>query len=200
MKICNVCGFSCEEEMTVCPTCGKNCDGSEQPKTENSPKATDPFEKYRKEIDDQIKQQEKIISELQEKMKTENQENNSPKKKEKAFDEFDKTELFSEEDVKNNRLFAVLIYLTGAVGIIISMIYDKNSPYLSFHRNEGIKIAITEALILLVSLLLFWTFIIPVLGTAALITLNVIKLISASWTLKGQSKEALILRNINILK
>ncbi len=200
MKICSVCGFECEEEITVCPTCGRNCDGSEQPKKENSSAVTDPFERYRREIDNQIKEQEKRIHDLQQKIDTENEEKSGKKTKNKGFNEFDRTELFSEEDAKENRLFAVLIYLTGAFGIIIALLKDKDSPYLRFHIKEGLKAVLSEAVILMLSFLLCFTFIIPVTGAVALLIINIIKLISAFRTLNGQSMEILILRKIDIFK
>lgn len=195
MKKCNVCGFECENELTLCPTCGRNTDGSDTVKA--SATATDPFERYRKEIDEQIKQQEQRITDLQEKMKTEKAENEPPKKKkENLFDEYDKTELFEESDVKEHRFFAILIYLTGVIGIALALLKDKSSPYLSFHIQEGIKIVAADALILILSAILSWTVIVPLLGTAAIIASAVIKLTSAFWTYKGLTKNAVIIRKI----
>lgn len=199
MKICGICGFECEDEAVICPTCGKNCDGSDQKKKEGSASLTDPFERYRKEIENQIKEQEKKISDLQQQINTDNEEKQSKKRK-KEFDEFDKTELFNEEDVKENRLFALLLYLTGIIGIIIALLKDKDSPYLNFHIKQVLKAVICETAVLILSGLLCFTFIVPVFGVLIIFVLNVIKLISALWVLKGYSKEILLLRNISDLK
>lgn len=199
MKICGICGFECEDEAVTCPTCGKNCDGSEPKKRESSSSLSDPFERYRKEIDNQIKEQEKRISDLQQQLNTENEEKQSKKRK-KEFDEFDRTELFSEEDVKENRLFALLLYLTGIVGIIIALLKDKDSPYLNFHTNQVLKTVICETAVLILSGLLCFTFIVPAFGVLIIIALNIVKLISALWVLKGYSKEILILRSLRDLK
>lgn len=199
MKICGICGFECEDEAVICPTCGKNCDGSEPKKRESSSSLSDPFERYRKEIDNQIKEQEKRISDLQQQLNTENEEKQSKKRK-KEFDEFDRTELFSEEDVKENRLFAILLYLTGIIGIIIALLKDKDSPYLNFHTNQVLKAVICETAVLILSGLLCFTFIVPVFGVLIIFALNIVKLISALWVLKGYSKEILILRNLRDLK
>lgn len=197
MKKCNVCGFECEDELNTCPTCGRNTDGSDNMK--NPSKAVDPFERYRKEIDEQIKQQEKRIADLQEKMKAEKEESETPKKKkEKLFDEYDKTELFEETDVNEHRFFAILIYLTGVVGIILALLKDKNSPYLKFHIQEGIKIVTLDALVLILSAILSWTVIVPILGIMTLLTSTVIKLTSTFWTYKGLTKNAIIIRKIII--
>lgn len=200
MKICGICGFECEDEAVICPTCGKNCDGSEPKKKESSSSLSDPFERYRKEIDNQIKEQEKRISDLQQQISTDNEEKQGKKKKKKDFDEFDRTELFSEEDVNENRLYALLLYLTGIIGIIIALLKDKASPYLNFHINQVLKAVICETAVLIFSVLLCFTFIVPVFGVLIIFALNIIKLISALWVLKGYSKEILILRNIRDLK
>ncbi len=197
MKKCNVCGFECEDGLEKCPTCGRNTDGSDNMKSQTN--AVDPFERYRKEIDEQIKQQEQRISDLQKKMKEEKTDTEPPKKKkEKVFDEYDKTELFEDADVQEHRFFAILIYLTGVVGIAISLLKDKSSPYLKFHIQEGLKIVAADALVLILCAVLSWTVIIPIISVVAVAASTAIKLTSAFWTYKGLTKNAIIIRKIII--
>ncbi len=200
MKICNTCGFECEDDIEICPTCGRSCDGSDPKK--NTVPQTDPFAEYRKQIDMQMKEQEKRIEAIKkqmqdekekEKRKTENKEKRSQKNL------WDKTELFSDEEVKEYRLTAVLIYLLGIFGIILALVTDKSSPYLKFHITEGLKITVVTAVLAVISVLLAFTFIVPVLSGAGLIVCSVINLISAYKTLEGKSENAVIIRNLTIL-
>ncbi len=200
VKICNTCGFECEDETDICPTCGRSCDGSDPKK--DIPLTPDPFTEYRKQIDMQMKEQEKRIEAIkkqiqEEKEKEKRQKEEEAKKSEKSI--WDKTELFPEEEVNEYRLTAVLIYLLGIFGIILALITDKNSPYLKFHIREGLKIAVATATLTIISLSLAWTFIVPVLSGAGIIVCSVINLISAYKTLKGKSENAVIIRNLTIL-
>ncbi len=197
MKICNSCGFECENEIEVCPTCGKNCDGSDPAK--EAPVAEDPFIEYRQKIDMQIKEQEKRIEEIKLQMKKEQEEKEKIKKDKHDKSKWDKTQLFSPDEVKEYRLTAVLIYLLGIFGILLSLMTDKNSGYLKFHIKEELKITTITAFLGITALILFWTFIIPVICVVGLIICTVVNLIAAYRTLKGKSENAVIVRNLSIL-
>lgn len=200
MKICNTCGFECEDGIEICPTCGRKCDGSDSPKSAAA--QTDPFAEYRKQIDMQMKEQAQRIEALKKQM---NEEKPKEKRKPRAQDRepeknaWDKTELFSAEEIKEYRLTAVLIYLLGIFGIILALVTDKNSPYLKFHIAEGLKITVVTAALAIFSVLLAFTFIVPVLCTAGIAACFIIKLISAYKTLNGKSENAVIIRNLTIL-
>ncbi len=199
MKICNTCGFECEDDIEICPTCGRNCDGSD-PKKKTAVQ-TDPFAEYRKQIDMQMKEQEKRIEaikkQMQEEKEKEKRQREEAERSEKS--KWDKTALFSEEEVKAFRLTAVLIYLLGIFGIILALVTDKSSPYLKFHVTEGLKITVVSSALALISVLLSFTFIVPVLSAAGLIVCSVINIISAYKTLTGKSENAVIIRNLKIL-
>ena len=200
MKICNTCGFECEDGIEICPTCGRKCDGSDSPKSAAA--QTDPFAEYRKQIDMQMKEQAQRIEALKKQM---NEEKPKEKRKPRAQDRepeknaWDKTELFSAEEIKEYRLTAVLIYLLGIFGIILALVTDKNSPYLKFHIAEGLKITAVTAALAIFSVLLAFTFIVPVLCTAGIAVCFLINLISAYKTLNGKSENAVIIRNLTIL-
>lgn len=199
MKICNTCGFECEDDIEICPTCGRNCDGSD-PKNKTAVQ-TDPFAEYRKQIDMQMKEQsqriEAIKKQMQEEKEKEKRQKEESEKSEKS--KWDKTALFSEEEVKEFRLTAVLIYLLGIFGIILALVTEKSSPYLKFHIAEGLKITVVSSSLALISVLLSFTFIVPVIGAAGLIVCSAINLISAYKTLTGKSENAVIIRNLKIL-
>ena len=201
MKICNTCGFECEDNAEICPTCGKSCDGSNSNK--DIPLSPDPFKEYRRQIDMQIKEQEKRIDAIKQQMKKEQEEKARKEEEEKTSrsdkSQWDKTELFSETEAKEYRLVAVLVYLLGFFGIIIALLTDKDSSYLKFHINEELKITIAAAALTAISVVLSWTFVIPVISLVGIIICTVVNLISAYFTLEGKSKNAVIIRNLTIL-
>ncbi|MBR3767420.1 MAG: hypothetical protein IKL10_04160 [Clostridia bacterium] len=200
MKICNTCGYQCEDNELICSNCGKNCDGSSKETNSDTAKTDDPFSEYRKAIEEQIKQQQKQIFDLQQKMTNGNTDEKNQSKKEIVPDPWDRTALFSEEDVSEYRLFAALTYLLGFIGIIIALLVNKDSEYLKFHIYQGLKITICQAALGLFSLIGAWTFIIPLAAAVCFILIVIIQLVSTFWTLQGKSKEAIIIRSLNILK
>ena len=196
MKICNSCGFECEKEAVICPTCGKNCDGSDSAK--DTAENQDPFREYRQEIEKQIKDQEKRIEEIKKQMQQENAEKAKKEDKQNKA-KWDKTELFSEEEVTEYRLTAVLIYLMGIPGVFLALITDKNSAYIRFHMKEELKIATVTAFLSVIAIIFFWSFVIPVICIAGIIICCTVNLISAYRTLKGKSENAVLIRNLSIL-
>lgn len=200
MKICNTCGFEVEDDIEICPTCGRNCDGS-APKNNPVPQ-TDPFAEYRKQIDMQMKEQEKRIEAIKKQMLEEKEKEKGSKEESGKKDEkspWDKTDLFPKDEAQEYRLTAVLIYLLGIFGIILALCTDKSSRYLKFHIDEEIKITVVTAGLTLISVLLSFTFIVPVLSAAGIVLCSAINLICAYKTLKGRSENAVIIRNLTIL-
>ncbi len=51
-------------------------------------------------------------------------------------------ELYSEEDIQQNRFMAVFSYL--GILFLIPLIAGKHSPYVRFHANQGIVLFLTE--------------------------------------------------------
>ncbi len=194
MKICNVCGFECEDNITVCPECGKNCDGSDnQPIT----KEPDPFEKYKKVIEEQMKKQQAEIYALRESI--ENPEKPAEAKNTEK-DAHDYTDCFAKDDVEENRLFAAFTYLGGIVGIAINMMRDRSSPYLNFHLMQSLKLLCLEATVAMISFVLCWTVAVPVIALVLFFILACSRLISAFLVFKGLSKEAYFIRSIPFLR
>ena len=113
----------------------------------------------------------------------------------------DHTAEFSPTDVSENKLFALAVYLLGAVGIIIALIsrVSKPSPYLNFHIKQGMKIFISEILVGLLTALLSWTCIMIPVGAIAVIVLAVVSIICFVNTCKGKSVEAPIVKSLKFL-
>lgn len=114
---------------------------------------------------------------------------------------YDHTAEFSPEDVHDNKLFALLCYLTSFVGIIVALLAKKSndSAYLSFHIKQALKIAITEFMVTFIAALLCWTCIIPFAAGVVAIIIVVVTIISFINTCANKSIEVPIIRNLTFL-
>ena len=114
-----------------------------------------------------------------------------------APDPFDHTHEFAPQDVSRNKVFALAGYLLGFIGIVIALLYSKESPYLKFHIHQAMKITVTQALLVLV-------FCIPLLGWLAgwvcSVILYVVQWICVFRTASGKSMEVPILKKYEFLK
>lgn len=113
---------------------------------------------------------------------------------------YDHTKEFSDEDIHENKLVALLIYTMGLIGIVIASLVAKDSAYVKFHTRQGMKFVIAEFLLGIVIGLLCWTIIIPICGGIAFIILFVLKCISFVQVCGNKACEPAILRSIGFLK
>ena len=114
--------------------------------------------------------------------------------------EWDHTAEFTPEDVSNGKLFAMLSYLTGLLGIVLTYLGAKDSAYAMFHAKEALKINVCMILVGLASGLLSWTCIVPIAGGIAICILTVLCFIGFFSVCKGNAKELPILRGMAFLK
>ena len=117
----------------------------------------------------------------------------------KVSNTYDHTNDYCTDDIREARLPCMCTYLLDFVGVIITLLMCPNSKYAQFHIRQSLKFTIVEILIALASVLLFWTFIIPIAGIIALVALCILKLICFTDVCKGRAKDAPILRNIKFL-
>ncbi len=112
-------------------------------------------------------------------------------------DPTDHTAKFSKEDISANKVLAMIPYLMGWIGIIITLLASGTSPYASFHVKQALKIQVVLILATLLN-------IIPFLGTLAFailaIALVVVEIICFINVCKGKAKEPAIIKNITFLK
>ncbi len=94
----------------------------------------------------------------------------------------------------------MLVYLAGAIGIIIALLVGSASPYAAFHVRQALKFFVVETLITLVSLLLCWTVIVPIAAGILAIALWVVKIICFFQICSGKAKEPAIIRSFGFLK
>lgn len=115
---------------------------------------------------------------------------------------YDHTAEFDPQDVHDNKIFAILCYIMGIVGVIVALLARNsvNSPYLSFHIKQSLKISITAVLVSIISVVLAWTCIVFIAGMVCNVILEVVAIICFFQTCSNKSVEAPIVRSLPFLK
>ena len=115
---------------------------------------------------------------------------------------YDHTAEFDVQDVHDNKIFAILCYIMGIIGVIVALLARSsvNSPYLSFHIKQALKISVTTVLIGMISGILCWTCIVPIAGFVCIGILEVVSIICFFQTCFNKSVEAPIVRSFPFLK
>ena len=72
-------------------------------------------------------------------------------------DPYDHTAEFDPQDISENKVYCMLAYLMGVIGIIIALLAGKDSPYVKFHIRQAIKLSVADILLLLCGGILCWT-------------------------------------------
>ena len=117
-----------------------------------------------------------------------------------AFDPYDHTAEFDGKDVSDNKVYAMLCYLLGAVGIIIALLACPSSKFVSFHVRQAIKFEVVGMLALIASVVLFWTIIVPIAYAVFSVALVVCRIITFVQICCGRAVEPYIIRSIGFLK
>ena len=63
----------------------------------------------------------------------------------------DHTAEFTPQDISEHKVFAMLPYLLGTIGIIIALLAAKDSKYIMFHVREALKLTVCAILVGIVS-------------------------------------------------
>ena len=112
-------------------------------------------------------------------------------------DPLDHTAEFDPADISANKVFALIPYLMGWVGVIITLLASSSSPYAGFHVRQALKIQIAA----LLSLVLL---IIPFLGGGGTFDCKIIaivlNLICFFRVCSGKAIEAPIVSSFKFLK
>ncbi len=117
-----------------------------------------------------------------------------------AFDPYDHTAEFDAKDVSENKVISMLVYLMGAIGIVIALLASNTSPYAAFHVRQALKFTVVEILSLICTALLFWTVIVPIAYGVLMLTLTIIKFICFFQICSGKAKEPAIIRSLGFLR
>lgn len=198
MKYCPTCGSGIADEATFCPTCGTGFAAQSVPNPgyQNAPNyggyapAPAPARPARK------------------------------KSSKSVLDTADHTAEFDKQDISDNKVVSMLIYLAGYIGIFVALLLANTSKYVSFHVRQALKIEVTTILwnvVMVVYNILtalicglfsaLWAplgvifgilfGIIPLAGAIALLVIKVLCFVQIC---KGQAKEPVLISKIPILK
>lgn len=113
---------------------------------------------------------------------------------------YDHTREFDPKDVSDNKVYCMVIYLMGVIGVIIGLLAAQSSPYVAFHVRQALKFTVVDTLIGLVALVSFWTLVVPVLAGIALAVLYVVRIICFVQICQGKALEPVIIRSLGFLK
>ncbi|MGI5888302.1 MAG: zinc ribbon domain-containing protein [Oscillospiraceae bacterium] len=175
MKVCPNCGANVEDDTQFCPNCGFNFATGQQPQSQPQPQEG----QYQQGPYQQGQYQQPV---------------------QPAYDPYDHTAEFEAEDISNGKPYAMLLYLTGAIGIIIALLASHDSPYLKFHIRQIIKFTVCDVLIGVISAVLCWTIVVPIAGAVCYVILFVVRIICFVNICQGKSKEPAIIRGLKFLK
>lgn len=114
---------------------------------------------------------------------------------------FDHTDEFDQNDVHQNKLFALLCYAFGIFGVLIALVakISSNSSYLTFHIKQSLKIIVTSVILSFIALVLFWTCIVPVAAGVCTVIILVVDIICFVNTCLNKSVEVPIIRSLKFL-
>lgn len=115
------------------------------------------------------------------------------------YDPYDHTAEYDPKDISDNKVVAMIVYLLGAIGVIIALLYQK-SPYVNFHLRQALKFLVIDTLTILVMGILAWTVVVPIVGAIFLVVLFVLKIVAFVNICGGKAKEPAIIRSIGFLR
>ncbi|MBE6636344.1 MAG: zinc ribbon domain-containing protein [Ruminococcaceae bacterium] len=114
-----------------------------------------------------------------------------------AFDPSDHTAEFDANDISQNKVLAMIPYLMGWIGIIISLLAVNNSAYVAYHVKQALKLQV-------VSILSIVLCIVPILGWLAYavcaVIVFVLTIMGFFQVCSGKAKELPILKKLAFLK
>lgn len=113
---------------------------------------------------------------------------------------YDHTAEFSAKDVSDNKVIAMLLYLTSYLGLFVALLAAQDSPYLKFHLRQAIKFMVVDTLAIIVGAVLCFTFIIPLLAGAFIFVMWICKIITFFSICGGKSVEPAIIRKFGFLR
>ncbi len=114
-----------------------------------------------------------------------------------AYDPWDHTGEFDRQDISDNKVFALLPYLFGWIGVIVVMLSAQTSPYAKFHVRQYLKIAATEGVCLLLMIIPILGWIVAGIGFLILFVLEIIGFFGVCG---GKAKEIPIIRGFGFLR
>lgn len=116
------------------------------------------------------------------------------------LDPYDHTAEFDPKDISDNKVFAMVVYLLGTIGVLIALLASHSSKYAMFHVRQALKFTVTEILMVICAALLCWTVVAPILAAIMCVVFLVIKIICFFGVCSGKAKEPAIIRSLGFLR
>ena len=117
-----------------------------------------------------------------------------------AYDPYDHTAEYDPKDISDNKVIAMLVYLMGAIGVLIALLASQSSPYTMFHVRQSLKIIVVQMLMTIIMVILIWTIIVPIAYAIASAVLAVINIICFFQVCSGKAKEPVIINKLGFLR
>lgn len=117
-----------------------------------------------------------------------------------AVDPYDHTADFDAQDISDNKVLCMLVYLMGAIGIIYALLAGKDSKYVAFHVRQALKFEVVTILLGLIAAVLCWTIIVPIAAGICIAIIFVLKIICFFQICSGKAKEPAIIRSLGFLR
>ncbi len=112
---------------------------------------------------------------------------------------YDHTAEFDQEDIDNNKIYAMCGYLFSVLGLAIIYLGAKDSPYAMFHAKQSLKLMVASTIAAVLTVLLCWTCIVLVAGTSFLCIVTVLECIAVVQVMEGKAKEPWLVRSMKFL-
>lgn len=168
MKNCPVCNAQLNDDAVFCTQCGAPQQQAQQPGAEQAGQAY-----------------------------TAPQNNYNPYAAPVYSDPYDHTAEMDPQDISENKVFAMCVYLLGWIGIVIALLASRDSKYIAFHVRQALKIEVTSIISVVMA-------IVPILGWIAFavcaVILLVLRIIAFFQICSGKAKEPAIVRSLGFLK
>ena len=116
------------------------------------------------------------------------------------MDPTDHTAEFDAADISQNKVLAMIPYLMGWLGILVTLLACGTSPYAAFHVKQALKIQVCYALLGIITALLCWTIIVPIASVIASGILFIVNIICFFGVCGGKAKEPAIVSSLKFLK
>lgn len=112
---------------------------------------------------------------------------------------YDHTADFDAADIKENKLYAMVPYLLGILGVALCYLIKKDSPYLTFHCRENIRLFVIESILSICAAVLCITIIVPVAAVICVLIVEVIRIIGFFRVCSGKAIDLPIIRSFGFL-
>lgn len=113
---------------------------------------------------------------------------------------YDHTPEFTAEDVSQNKVLCMLVYLSGVVGIIVALLAAGGSPYVAFHVRQELKMSVLTILLGIAAAVLAITVIVPLAALVGIVVIFVLRVIAFFQVCQGRAVEPALIRELGFMK